>query len=110
MAEDDLKFAVQKFFQDTFNTSLFIIAILSSLVAIFFGWTTPVMMLVWIAVLFRLKEVRYLYPNKCMLLFFIIISIIIGSFIPEFALATSILVFLLFIPESKWNFLKKGKE
>jgi len=109
MTEDKLNYIFKEFWRSDFNKALLITATISSFLAMIWSWITPVIMILWIIVLFRSYELKKEYPNKWYLLLFLVIAIIWNQFDTYFGFAIVVLMLALFVPEDKWNILARGK-
>jgi len=110
MAKDKLEYIFKEFWKDNFNKALLISAIGFSILSFIFIWITPITMLLWFPILFRLPDFREYYPNKFYLLFFLIVAIIWNQFDSNFMFAILLLGGLLFVPEDKWDIFNRSKK
>jgi len=107
MTKEIVKQILKKFWISNFNKALVLDAILFTIVSLLMPWTTPVLMILFIVLWFRLKELRQLSPNRSLLLLFAIISNALAVFWTYFFISTILLIGLMFIPDRKWGIKRK---
>ena len=110
MAKDRIKYIFEEFWKNNFNKALLLSIIGFSFLSLIFIWITPITMLLWFPLLFRLPDFREYYPNKFYLLLFLIVAIIWNQFDSNFGYAIIILILALFIPEDKWDIFNRSKK